>query len=331
MRQMAIKLFAITAIFSPNLAAEAALSRPALEELAAKLATELSRVCPQTSYGNTDAFKACAAALSRGNIVPLAADVLWGGDQNNLKIKKRHLTHFNAKVFQSMYLPLMTFTGKWSIGRDDRENLDIIRVESYFRNELPAGEYPYPFWHSANKWNAYETMNQVNFYLNDKGQIFVATRGDGGTNTNKGQYAHVEHEPFQKDRWLWTDESGKQQPEVTLFAARYQASNPHTQRLDQTYRAFASEIRQASCVGCHNPSNPQDMEWLTLLQTPNHAAGEIDRVIKEVEDGTMPQDEFGLKKDLDPKLRRRPKSIESSEAPQTRISLREIPARRNPS
>ena len=30
-------------------------------------------------------------------------------------------------------------------------------------------------------------------------------------------------------------------------------------------------------------------------------------------------------------LRRRPKSIESGEAPQTRISLREIPARRNPS
>lgn len=277
--------------------------RQALEEMAAQLATALARVCPQASYGDTAAFKACSAALSQANVVPLAPDVLWGGDQASMRIKKRHLTHFNPKVFQSMYLPLMTFTGKWTIAHDDRENLDIIKVESYFRNELPAGEYPYPFWHSANKWNAYEAMNQVNFYLNEKGKIFVVTRGDGGSNANKGQYARVQHAPFEKDRWVWNDESGKPQPEVTLFASRYEASNPHNQRLDQAYRSFAGEMRQASCVGCHNPSNPQDMEWLTLLQTPLHAAGEIDRVIKEVEEGTMPQDDLGLKKELDPKLK----------------------------
>ncbi|MEI7714089.1 MAG: hypothetical protein WCI94_21825 [Rhodospirillales bacterium] len=62
-------------------------------------------------------------------------------------------------------------------------------------------------------------------------------------------------------------------------------------------------MREASCIGCHNPSNPQDMEWLTLLQTPLHAAAEVDHVIKEVEDGTMPQDDLGLKKALDPKLK----------------------------
>ena len=45
------------------------------------------------------------------------------------------------------------------------------------------------------------------------------------------------------------------------------------------------------------------MEWLTLLQTPLHAAAEVDHVIKEVEDGTMPQDDLGLKKALDPKLK----------------------------
>ena len=304
MRRLAMKLLVTaTAVLCPGLAANAALSRPAIEELAANLAGELARVCPQAPYGDTTAFKACSAALSQANFLPFSSDVLWGGDQASQKIKKKHLTHFAPKVFQSMYLPLMTFTGKWTIAHDDRENLDVIKLESYFRNRLPAGEYPYPFWHSAAKWNAYEVMNQVSFYLNDKGQIFVITRGDGGSNDARGQYARVTHEPLPKDPWMWTDEKGQQQPQVALFSARYQGTNPHHARLDQTYRAFAASMREASCIGCHNPSNPQDMEWLTLLQTPLHAAAEVDHVIKEVEDGTMPQDDLGLKKALDPKLK----------------------------
>jgi hypothetical protein len=303
MRRLAIKLLVAATVVVPAIPAQAALSRPALEAMAAKLATELARVCPQSAYGDTAAFKACAAALNQATFLPLAHDVLWGGDQANLPIKKRHLTHFSPKVLQSMYLPLLTFTGKWSIGHDDRENLEIIRVEAFFRNDLPAGEYPYPFWHSADKWNAYETMNQVNFYLNEKGEIFVGTRGDKGANDAKGAYTHVAHQPFEKDHWQWTDENGKAQPEVALFSAHYQPANPHMTRLDQTYRAFATEMRQASCDGCHNPSNPQKVDALTLLQTPTHAAGEIGRVIKEVESGAMPQDDLGLRKELDPKLR----------------------------
>ena len=303
MRRYVLSLFVAAAAISGGHSAEAAMSRQALEEMATKLASNLARVCPQAPYGDVAALKSCSTALSQPAFLPLAHDVLWGGDQASLPIKKRHLTHFNPTVLTSMYLPLMTYTGKWTIGHDDRENLDIIRVEAFFRNDMPAGDYPYPFWHSSDKWNAYETMNQVNFYLNDKGEIFVGTRGDKGSNDAKGAYTHVAHEPFQKDHWQWTDESGKPQPEVTLFSARYQSANPHTQRLDQTYKAFASEMRQASCDGCHNPSNPAHSDALTLLQTPTHAAGEIDRVIKEVEDGTMPQDDLGMRKEIDPKLR----------------------------
>ena len=150
MRRLAMKLLvATTAVISSGFAAQAALPRPAVEEIAAKLATELARVCPQAPYGDTAAFKACSGALSQAHFIPFAPAILWGGDQVSQKIKKRHLTHFSSAVFQSMYLPLMSFTGKWSIAHDDRENLDIIKLEAFFRNELPAGEYPYPFWHSA--------------------------------------------------------------------------------------------------------------------------------------------------------------------------------------
>jgi hypothetical protein len=45
------------------------------------------------------------------------------------------------------------------------------------------------------------------------------------------------------------------------------------------------------------------MDHLVLLQTPLHASGEIDRVLKEVKNGEMPEDDLGLRKEIDPKLR----------------------------
>ena len=273
-----------------------------IEGLAATLASKLASVCPPAAYNDMSAFTACSSALASTDL-PFTEAVLWGGDQPNLRVKKRKLTHFNAGVFQRMYLPLMTFTGRWSVGRDEREKVDVIRLEAFFRNGLPSGEYPYPFWHSADKWSAYETMNQVSFYVDDMGRIFVVTRSAAGSDSNRGQYARVQPPAFEANQWTWVDQTGQAQPQVTLFSARYQATNPHLPRLDSVYRTFASDMRQASCVSCHNPTNPQGVEWLTLLQTPAHAAGEVDRVIKAVQDGSMPQDDIGLRKEIDPSLR----------------------------
>ena len=183
------------------------------------------------------------------------------------------------------------------------ENRDTIEIETYFRNALPAGEYPYPFWHSADKWNAYETMNRLSLYFDEQGHIVVVTRGPAGSNENRGAYAHVQPPAFAKDQWLWTDADGKQQPAVSLFSTHYAPSNPHLAALDRTYKAFALRMRDASCVQCHNPANPADANRLTLLQTPEHAAAEVDGVIAEVISGSMPQDDLGLRKVIDPKLR----------------------------
>jgi len=46
--------------------------------------------------------------------------------------------------------------------------------------------------------------------------------------------------------------------------------------------------------------------WLaagSALQTPLHAAAEIDDALKEVRDGRMPQNDLGLRQDIDPILR----------------------------
>jgi uncharacterized protein (DUF2126 family) len=73
--------------------------------------------------------------------------------------------------------------------------------------------------------------------------------------------------------------------------------------LDRAYRTFATEARKGTCLDCHAPTNEANMEHLVLLQTPMHASGEIDRVLKEVKNGEMPQDDLGLRKEIDPELR----------------------------
>lgn len=287
----------------PTRQSSAARSQDELRQLGAKLAAELALACPHTPNRDVAAFQTCATTLTQSTDIPFARTVLWGGEQANLRIKNRKLTRFSADVFRNNYLPLMTFTGRYTIDRDAQDNIDIIRVEAYFRNALPAGDYPYPFWHSADKWDAYETMNLVNFYLDDKGHIVLATRGSNGSDANKGQYARVTPPAFVKDQWTWTDGAGQQQPRVMLFASRYQAANPQLQRLDDAYRTFATTIRESSCLSCHTPNNAATATRLILLQTPLHAAGEIDAVIKAVQGEAMPLDEIGLPADIDPKQR----------------------------
>jgi hypothetical protein len=45
------------------------------------------------------------------------------------------------------------------------------------------------------------------------------------------------------------------------------------------------------------------MKRLVLLQTPAHAAGEIERLMKAVREDKMPIDEIGIEQPLDAKLK----------------------------
>jgi len=45
------------------------------------------------------------------------------------------------------------------------------------------------------------------------------------------------------------------------------------------------------------------MKRLVLLQTPAHAAGEIERLMKAVRDDKMPLDDVGIEQPLEPKLK----------------------------
>ena len=55
---------------------------------------------------------------------------------------------------------------------------------------------------------------------------------------------------------------------------------------------------------CHVPSNPERMSNLVLLQTPAHAAGEINRLIRAVEAEAMPVKSWAGPKGIkDPKAK----------------------------
>jgi hypothetical protein len=277
--------------------------KPALEQLARDTALRLSTLCPPAAADDVAAHEKCAAGLRDASFIPwVPAGLLFGGEQPTLPLSKWRLTHFKPGIWELMYLSLFTFTGHWSIDEDPREHIAIIHIEAYFRNAMPPGEFPYPFWHSADKWNSYETANELKFWLDKDGQVFMVTRSIGGTEAGRGPRPRVAPPAFD-GKWQWTDASGHTQPRASLFASKYNAANPYLEPLNDAYRKFAIEARNGSCLECHAPTNKAGMDHLVLLQTPLHAAGEIDRVLKEVANGEMPEDEIGLRKEIDPALR----------------------------
>ena len=105
-------------------------------------------------------------------------------------------------------------------------------------------------------------------------------------------------------KWMWIDENGRLQPQVTLFDGLYSGDNPYLSKLDVAYRTLALRMRDAQCKNCQVPHNPSSMRRLVLMHTPAHAAGEITRLMQAVREDRMPLDETGIEQPLNPALKR---------------------------
>ena len=188
------------------------------------------------------------------------------------------------------YLPLFMFSGKVTTEYKPDLNRMLVRAETRYRSKLKPGQYAYPFWHEASKWDAYEKANELVFTVDLWRLKVVAVQRSPHGAANANWVIPVAGPPrkFNKDEWEWRDENGNLQPEVTLFHGIYDQNNPHLKLLDVTYRDFAIQLRDQTCFVCHVPNNPETMQHLVLLQTPAHAAGEIDRVIRVVKEDAMP-------------------------------------------
>jgi hypothetical protein len=296
-----VAVLAAISIGAKKFTASPAVDGPAT---AAKIIASLTERCPMATPGDVAAFDACRTTIGQGpeGEAVGSGSVLWGGEQPSLALKDKNLTWFRGDLFLRMYVSLYMFTGEWT-GETREDGTYVVRAQAYFRNELPPGHFPYPFWHSATKWDAYEKSNQISLYLSADGRVKMVTRHSGGDNSARpAAYRHVEPPAF-AGQWNWTDTSGQAQPQVTLFSDLYSAGNPHLPELDQRYRAFALNLRDADCESCHVPDGHKLMRKLTLLNTTLHTAGEVEATLRSIREATMPVNKQGDKVRLEPALR----------------------------
>ena len=287
-------------------AAQAAWGQNAeVDRLAAEVAGELARLCPPAAPGDQAAFDRCRQALFSDSALrrSLSPVVLWGRRHKDpqASLKETSLTQFAPDVLTGMYLPLFMFNGRHTVEYVEREGLYRVRLEAAFRNRLAPGEFPYPFWHSEDKWAIYQNASAVLLWVDPK-----TLRVRAGQYTERGGKPIVDSQPVAHSftgKWMWTDAAGRVQPQVTLFDGLFRADNPYLPQLDRTYRTLALRMRDGQCDSCHVPDNPHGTKRLVLLQTPAHAAGEIGRLMKAVRDDKMPLDDMGIEQPLEAKVK----------------------------
>ncbi|WP_051378823.1 hypothetical protein [Derxia gummosa] len=277
--------------------------------LAARLAAELAERCPLAPPSDVAALDACRNAMFHGSALreALAPEVLWGRDGKfpGTPLAATGLTRFSPEALTAMYLPLFMFNGRWSVEYVATAGRARIRLEAAFRNRLAPGEFPYPFWHDASKWSAYENTHALLLWLTPgQPSIEVAQFTWRGPEAVGARIDPLPTPGFE-GRWMWTDAAGQTQPKVTLFDSLYSPANPFRKRVDASYRGLALALREGDCLGCHSPENKGGMQRLLLLQTPLHAAGNIDAVLDSVKRDRMPIDNYGNETPLAAAARRK--------------------------
>lgn len=271
---------------------------------AADIAQELSRLCPVAPPDSQPAVEACRRGLYNDQAFrdKLAHIVLWGRQKDPaIKLKDASLTQFAPDALTGLYLPLFMFSGEHTVTYVESEKLFQLRMRAAFRNRLQPGQFPYPFWHEAEKWSMYQDAKEVVMWWDPRAarvkvaQFTVHSTLDPLVALNKVSAPVA----YREGQWMWTDEKGRTQPAVTAFDGLFRSDNPYLGQLDASYKQLALRLREGQCDQCHVPNNPDKMKRLVLLQTPAHAAAEIQRLLKSVREDRMPRDESGIEQPLD--------------------------------
>ena len=273
------------------------------ERIASWLADELAQICPLADAADQAALDRCRQGLSYESKLKtwLPDIVLWGRQKDvNVALKASGLNQFSPDMFASMYLPLFMFNGEHSVEYVASEKQYRIHLRSAFRNRLPPGQFPYPFWHEDAKWSGYEKSNEVVFWWGPAKNQFKVVQWSALGATPPLLAVRSEKRPTFDGQWMWTDAQGQIQPKVTVFDGLFEPTNPHLARVEATYKALALRLRESQCNDCHVPSNPDNSNQLVMLQTPAHAAGQIKRLLKSVREDKMPRTSYGIEQALDP-------------------------------
>src|SRR5262245_58774193 len=142
---------------------EIAVQQVAVQQAMGQIVRELSAACPLADPADQATFEACRRALFTGSLLRQSVDTIlvWGRPhaRPGESLKDTTLTEFAPEVWTGLYAPLFMFDGTWRLDYQQGERLYRARLGVLFRNALDPGQYPYPFWHDARKWNDYQAAN----------------------------------------------------------------------------------------------------------------------------------------------------------------------------
>lgn len=256
----------------------------AVASLARAIAAELVMQCPLSDADDASAFEGCRAALDEGSVLRAALPerLLWGRETAGAaNLAQSGLTQLAPEVWARLYAPLFMFNGNHRVEWMPAENQFVIRLEAAFRNRLPQGLFPYPFWHEQATWNAYQHANGLLLWVQPQtARVHVAQFTDrAGTPLLQQVQPLARHFDGQ---WLWTDAGGRVQPAAAHFDGLYRPENPYRAALDRQYRDLALQLRESQCSACHMPASAPAGPPRALLSSGAHVAGEIDRLIRTV-------------------------------------------------
>ncbi|MBE9179142.1 hypothetical protein IQ268_11280 [Oculatella sp. LEGE 06141] len=270
---------------SPAPVEQASSDSPADEDVA--LATEIGKSiiasCPMAEPGDANAHAACADKLASLELLRdhMSQEIRWGGQKEPelYALRENNTTSFAPLVWRRTYLSTFMFSGEPTV--EQKDNLTVLRLPIQFRSDLDPGAFPYPFWHSENKWKAYHQSTELLLIMED-GMIEGAMRSAIKDTERKV----VERE--WDGKWQWTVANGQQEPKVTLYQNLFSAANPHVNSLDESYRAFEVAMRDHSCEVCHSPSNANEMNPLLILNYPNQALTLRHETVRQIQENLMP-------------------------------------------
>jgi hypothetical protein len=260
------------------LAASPALAQGELDGLAKAIIA----ACPASAASDgVSARDACADNLGKLAALQSVSNdtVLWGAAaKNDYEPSHNKLTRLDAFVWRKLYLSLFAFPGTYTV--EHQANGDnLLRIDAGIRPIAPE-EFPYPFWHSADKWRDYLQSRQVGLLF--RGGKLIAAYRNAAVDPAK---------PFTAKTWdgKWTWEiDGKPGPRVALYTYSLSKNNPARAELETAYRAFEAESRPYFCTSCHNPANPAATNPLVFFTHPSQALAARHDIVRKLEANQMP-------------------------------------------
>jgi hypothetical protein len=266
------------------------------EQIAEETGRGIVAACPMAAPTDEAARADCAAKLTDLKVLSehMQEPFYWGGQKagKGYRLSDSDTTRFNAFVWRRMYLSLFMFTGE--VRTEVIGEAVVLHLPFRFRNELDPGSYPYPFWHSKNKWDSWQLAPEL-IIIMENGKFTGALRSSDRTDpTQADRQAHYVNRTW-NGQWTWK-EDGHDMPYVTLYKYLFSPNNPHVENLDKAYRALEGEMRASSCLICHAPDNMAKATTLEFFNYPNQALYSRQSIVMHLQENTMPPkaNDFGL-------------------------------------